>query len=352
MAESRRVRGPRVSTDVRVLILNVFDELWQRGGGGPDYLPTGVAVWGAVLERMAVNAARDATPSLRVVQKILAGPRAKAREMGDETTANIDVPWSLAWGLDPPDPLIPNEAIPDLLELKKYSIIVGQPFTVRQARWAARLRLIPKARAEMIHSYTVRSEAYELNPIAGLYDWTIRFANRQRRVELAGRASFDSSDFEALLVMDDHVYVAAMLTELVPPIPLDEHEPVSFTARVEHHVLSGFADRQLADAASAALGVLSEHRREAALDMWHLWLHELRRHGTTWTDADAEDLRQLALTLLEQIVAFYQADGRGYGFPPSWTVPYLPPTELAESVGYRSAAERLMGNEQETEGES
>lgn len=70
-------------------------------------------------------------PSLSSVQKVLAKVRKKANEPNEE-----DQPWSTATlGKFP----IPPDALPAVLKVWKFRIEKGDTFTIREAKWAARL---------------------------------------------------------------------------------------------------------------------------------------------------------------------------------------------------------------------
>jgi hypothetical protein len=72
-------------------------------------------------------------PSLSKVQKVLATIRKKANELPDSPQ---DKPWSTATLDEHP---IPPEAIPGVLKVWKLRAEKGDSFTIREAKWAARL---------------------------------------------------------------------------------------------------------------------------------------------------------------------------------------------------------------------
>ncbi len=78
-------------------------------------------------------------PSLSTVQKVLATFRRKAKELPDDPQ---DKPWSMAT-LDRPNiPPIPPEALPAVLNVWKLridSLEWNFSFSIREAKWAARL---------------------------------------------------------------------------------------------------------------------------------------------------------------------------------------------------------------------
>lgn len=69
-------------------------------------------------------------PTERTVRNILA-------RFGPLAAAVLDNPWSLGVSADY---LIPVEANGDLLKIWKWCTIVGRKFTIREAKWAAKLR--------------------------------------------------------------------------------------------------------------------------------------------------------------------------------------------------------------------
>ena len=303
-------RGPRVSGTVRNLVLTVFDDLWQRRGGPPDWLPTGVQVRGEVERRLEVQGRLDPAPSLRVVQLILHPVRERAWGM-----VEIDVPWSLAWGMQSPDPQIPEEAIPDLIELKRCSIITHRTFTVRQARWAVRLRLLPRVR--FIHAWPFP----HLLRAAELFEFSLELAGRHRRADLA-ETPLDTRDIEATIALDSHLYRAAVVSGQVPYYSVlssiadseemtgGSHWGGSYLFQVLYQLYSGLGfedddDEGLAQSTrvQAALNWVSGERTDAVLNVWQFWLHELDSKGAgfrSWRYG----IFELSAGLLEGIVDY------------------------------------------------
>lgn len=358
-------RGPRTTATVRELVLQVFDEEWQKAGGRPDSVPTGVAVQARVAAEIERRRLPDHLPTERVVQRILAVPRRHAREKSD-----IDAPWSLGWGMEVPDPLIPQDAIPDLLELKRYSLIVHRPFTVRQARWAARLRLVPRAGRKVL--------AYDhVKRVAGIFEWTIRYSGRQRRSELAD-LPLDTTDLDDVLALDPHLHWAAIVTGHSTYRTFDEHAREreslgeeksgvesmvdSLVDQLEGHEDIGHFSAEAQRIISEELVVLnrvSESRKRVVLDLWSYWLHEFEARGQHWESLQqGGSLGELAQRLLEGIVAheaeildedgstrsdtFEDADTHPITSPTSLIfgsrptpIPYVPVQELLDRAGYK-----------------
>lgn len=77
-------------------------------------------------------------PGLSTVQKVLTKIRKKESELSPDPE---DRPWSMATLDDYP---ISPEAIPAVLEVWKSRIEQKQGFTIREAKWAARLSAIPR----------------------------------------------------------------------------------------------------------------------------------------------------------------------------------------------------------------
>ena len=351
-------RGPRTTTAVRDLVLRVFYDDWLKTGGSPDSVPTGVAVHAKVEAEIARLGLRDPVPTERVVQRMLETPRRRAREKSD-----IDVPWSLAWGMGVPDPLIPQDAIPDLLELKRYSLIVHRPFTVRQAQWAARLRLVPRASREIYIPD-------HLERLAGIYVWTLRYAGRQRRSELA-EVPFDTADLDHALALDPHLHWAAIVTGHSTYRTFDEHERERESLGVEKSRSRSDVEvlvdtwrrnefvQQDNEEEFELLGRVSESRKHAVVDLWLFWLHEFETRGQHWESLGKDDhagLLELTWRLLEGIVAHETGNVGDHGATRSdrfeqagedphtspWSllfsilptpIPYIP-VDLFDQVGY------------------
>lgn len=77
-------------------------------------------------------------PGLSAVQKVLANVRKKQKELSNDPQ---EKPWNMATLDDYP---ISPEAIPAVLEVWKSRIEQKQGFTIREAKWAARLSALPR----------------------------------------------------------------------------------------------------------------------------------------------------------------------------------------------------------------
>lgn len=111
------------------------------------------------VQREANRKLQSKAPKLNAVQKIMQ----QRRKIAEGVDTNLDAPWSL--GLSAIY-RIPSEANPELIEVWKWCFVVGLTFTVREARWVARLR--------------------EIVPYEYLYVFAVVYARREKACQLLG----------------------------------------------------------------------------------------------------------------------------------------------------------------------
>lgn len=121
-------KGPIVTPEVEALIASIYkkNQKWKA----PK-----IHKWVKIILHKDNPKLPKEWPSLSKVQKVLATVR-KANTPDPE-----DRPWSMATLDDYP---ISPEAIPAVLEVWKSRIEQKQGFTIREAKWAARLSAIPR----------------------------------------------------------------------------------------------------------------------------------------------------------------------------------------------------------------
>lgn len=123
--------GPRVTENSKRLIIDIWTNLAKSGKE-----PSAKQVLASAEAYIKRNNSRDIfLPKLRKVQLIIGD----ARKHGGELSAADRVmqePWNLSTLDKYP---IPPESIPSVLDIWRYSVNLGEPLTIRQAKWASRL---------------------------------------------------------------------------------------------------------------------------------------------------------------------------------------------------------------------
>ena len=258
-------RGPRVTKPVRDLIVGVFDALLQKTGD----LPSGPTVHASVNEELVKRDWPDPTPSLRAVQQILEGPRQRARALAD-----VDRPWTLA-AFHSHEGRVTEDAAGVLLELWTYAVVRSYPFTVRHARWAARLRWVPRAGGSTEQPGQVESPS-------ALYYWSARYAGRERMGELANHP-VETADLDATLGLNAEVHATAAAIGLIPHltpgagfVDLSETAPGLIHAHLEVAEAWSPDRAKLREFVRARLDETPSSRRHAAGELYELWLIRLR----------------------------------------------------------------------------
>jgi len=100
-------------------------------------------------------------PGLSAVQKVLATVRKRENEPDPQ-----EKPWCLSVQDSDPEHSIPNDAIPAVLKVWARRAEKGWPFSIREAKWAARLwEVIPATPklSRMASIYAIADQIYEYN---------------------------------------------------------------------------------------------------------------------------------------------------------------------------------------------
>ncbi|MFC1930893.1 hypothetical protein ACFLXJ_01650 [Chloroflexota bacterium] len=118
------------------LIVGLWNRLKEQGR---DHSATKVLT--AAHSYVKVNNRKDILlPGLRKVQYILKDARKRENELSPKDK-KMQKPWSMAT-LD--EYSLPSESIPNVLQVWRYAVNLGAEFTIRQAKWAARLYYLIK----------------------------------------------------------------------------------------------------------------------------------------------------------------------------------------------------------------
>lgn len=158
----------------------------------------------------------DRLPGIRKTQQILKEARREYEGLPDEIK-KMDKPWTL---VSSSKFEIPSDALPTVLKIWKQELNWFQPFTIRQAKWVARL-------------YKVIPEDLIL-----LAYWSNLYAITERMCDMLS-IDFNSESFDAALVMSPWELLTALwtgavkLTEATKEFPLHELIQVSQNNKVD-----------------------------------------------------------------------------------------------------------------------
>lgn len=132
-------------------------------------------------------------PGLSKVQKVLATVRKQAKELPDDPQAK---PWNMATLDDHP---IPTEAIPEVLRIWALRMESGISFSIREAKWAARLSafIFPGSQYARLKISALASKYAQLELIYRLINWPFDSTILDRvLMGVKGPATVDLRGFE------------------------------------------------------------------------------------------------------------------------------------------------------------
>lgn len=122
--------GPRVTENAKRLIIDIWTNLSKSGKE-----PTSKQALAAAESYIKRSNRKDIfLPKLRKVQLIITEARKHRGELSSADKA-MQEPWNLSTLDKHP---ISSESIPAVLDIWRYSVNLGEPLTIRQARWASR----------------------------------------------------------------------------------------------------------------------------------------------------------------------------------------------------------------------
>jgi len=178
--------GPRVSKDAEMLLVGIWMESVDKGEE-----MTAKEVLNVARERIGTTGSRyQILPRLRKIQLILREARHNLEETAkggkvltspkkeEDTLWSEEDPWclgSLKYCEISPD------AVPAVLKVWKLCLATDSCFTIREAKWVARLQTAIKGMLNLRH-------------------WAYLYATRERVCELL-KQPFDTSDLDAYLAM-------------------------------------------------------------------------------------------------------------------------------------------------------
>jgi hypothetical protein len=307
-------KRPKIPVWQEIRIIDIYNQLFEQRG----IPPSGREVHETFVEEQSKRRFPVTLPGLRKVQDILT----KARP-GLEKARDVDQPWSLGvseiHGIGP-------EANKDLLELWKICLATGKYFSIRQAKWAARLRNI------------VQDKIF-------LEFWADLYALRERTCDILLIAP-ETSDLDAAVVMTAWEQVTAEAVGKLEPVSFESpHEtlicmkdflsPLQFGheySRREADIIEGI--NELAIQPLEHLGLSEE-----AEWVYVLWLQHVSE-GPKWRNLSPKKRQEIVLQLRDWVKNHPWAKRRfDWDIPESTSTEYtklLKPTQLLKMVGYES----------------
>ena len=233
-----------------------------------------------------------------------------------------DEPWSLGVLSSTVPPRITDEALPDVCAVWKVCLYSGQPFTIRQATWVARLRLL-------VPEYEPgRDHAVELHRWTSIYaGWEIAHrAEAAKSLNDSSRSDYpDTRDIDAALLLSVAVNDALIVTAVVERF-INRHRLLIETApqlEREHAAINelmkrapderdGFLEecaefildyRSIIDefSSGSAAGKDTDERglKEAEI-AWSIWVHSMTVDGARWWELTDERRSEIKLEILRQ----------------------------------------------------
>ncbi len=244
-----------------------------------------------IMEELTENGKR--TPSLEHLKKMISAARNSAT---DE-----DRPWSLAASLKVG---IPDEANGELLKIRKRCILAGREFTIREAKWVARLRT------------TMNNDN-----IVKVFPNAAKYASRERVWAMENENNpnvvFDTVEMDALMAFSDN-YLSretALLTGAISKTEtmrqfIDTAKLIRSGITVDNVDVNAIASlRPGALQYVLSIGDFDEWREmkelsDEADEVYALWLRRMRE-SPNWPEPDSERRKHLADRLYEELLKVY-----------------------------------------------
>jgi hypothetical protein len=124
--------GVWVTPQVKNLIINMWLHLKEKSGKEPSAKD----VLAACKKYLASQGDRNTTlPKLRKTQEIISEARKSTGDLSRAESA-LDEAWTVS---SMARVSLPSESIPSVIQVWRYAVMTGEPFTVRQAKWVSRL---------------------------------------------------------------------------------------------------------------------------------------------------------------------------------------------------------------------
>lgn len=182
-------KNPKIPQWQKMSIIHIYNQLWTEQG----VPPSGRVVHETFVAQQSKRLVSVTLPSLRGVQAILTKARPEI-----EKVREVDQPWSLGASEQHE---IPPEASSDLLEVWKIRLATGHLFSIREAKWVARLR-------DVVQDKVV------------LGFWAELYALREQTCDILLIAP-ETSDLDASLVMTAWEQETAKAVGMLEPVKFE-----------------------------------------------------------------------------------------------------------------------------------
>ncbi len=252
-----------------------------------------------------------------------------------------DSPWSLA---DSGSPGMAPEVLKDVMAVWKDCLIGGDTFTVRHAKWVARLSgVVPERKG--IGSGRVEE----------LYRWALIYTARERTCR-ARQTRFDTTDLDARIAFEGETYRAIQKVHGLPHAYQDILMVESLLDVAPKQAVREWRSRQYLPGktreerqeffkAEAEIEEMFESIEDAgeaadAHTVWRVWIAALSQKGEKWPKIESHRKVEVAKELVKQVVAYCldKADLNPFSRTPQhmFRPSFVPSDELLAEVGYKA----------------
>lgn len=244
-------------------------------------------------------------PGIRKVQKTLKEARKGEEESKKLAKYDIDGPWNLAAsGYFN----IPPEANGDILKINRWCIVVGWPFSIREAMWVARLRSVRPIWLERLKNPTFPNS--DDRWLSYLLNQACKYAAEERACDALGQ-KIDSTYLDAILVLlrsTNWELDTAHATATLPPTV--RHEAVAGQEPLRREILTSM-EWPAGVAVQLALqldfkrrlwpGVEKYYRLSGSADLvYAMWLRKISQ-SPAWASLDDTQKRQIMESLHDEV---------------------------------------------------
>lgn len=307
-------RGPNISDGTRIRIGELYISMRRedRGCRAEDVR----AALEKELKDRATRARGDPgkvkAPGLSAVQKELTKLRNPGQADAASGDEGLEAPWSLAkslaYGISP-------EATPALLRIRRWCIVMGTVFTIREARWAAHLRgTVPAAElASVAYRYATRERACELLKTRGTYtddlDAELALSGLSLKADPRQRWVYSTALRTGAVAQPLDSNSVTELAEAIRDAPESEDQLIAryLTRKQELHAL--LRERPPGEAVEYYLGLTAHDDSkldQSADEVYALWLRKLRK-GPQWRHMSLEAKNKIARRLRDEVTNAYQS---------------------------------------------
>ncbi len=247
----------------------------------------------------------DLLPSERTVRKIM-------RQWAGVDKGEDDAPWNMAV---PANRNMTDRAIRDVIGVWRRCLAVGYPFSIRQAKWVARLGAFIGMEEPL--------PLPESERLWILHHWASRYSRRERASEAQGPSTMTTTDLDGIVAMNPWEHETA--------VKVGSIDPVRSFGDPQPGILP-FPGVGEAVAVELGLGVPQDCGLQGEADrVYAHWLRHLGR-GPNWAGMPLQErqgiAQELAIGIRERAEWVKQGGWRQWAFE-DWE-----PAGLLEKAGY------------------